>query len=213
MNDSRGALIVVEGLDRSGKSTQTALLAQRLNDMNIPATLHRFPNRTTPTGTLISTYLSSSASSSNPMSDEVIHLLFSANRWEAVAVMKQALSTGQTLVIDRYAYSGVAYSASKGLDIEWCKSPDRGLPTPDLVIFLDLPPNDAAGRGGYGQERYEKLEFQLKVKHAFDQLREDCWKVIDATKSVEEIGDEMLKLAMHVKEKVKMEPLREALWL
>lgn len=68
-----------------------------------------------------------------------MHLLFSANRWEAVKSLKARLNEGETLVCDRYAFSGVAFSAAKGtLDLEWCKNPDRGLPAPDAVIYLDV---------------------------------------------------------------------------
>jgi thymidylate kinase len=68
-----------------------------------------------------------------------VHLLFSANRWEAVKSLKARLNSGETLVCDRYAFSGVAFTAAKGtLDLEWCKNPDRGLPAPDAVIYLDV---------------------------------------------------------------------------
>jgi dTMP kinase len=62
--------------------------------------------------------------------------------------------------------------------LDWCKSPDDGLPEPDLVLFIDLPPEVAAARSGYGEERYEKLEFQIKVRKMFDQLRNpETWQV------------------------------------
>jgi dTMP kinase len=71
--------------------------------------------------------------------DAAVHLLFSANRWEAVKSLKTRLNAGETLVCDRYAFSGVAFTAAKGtLDLEWCKNPDRGLPAPDAVIYLDV---------------------------------------------------------------------------
>ena len=76
------------------------------------------------------------------------------------------LLSGTTLVVDRYAYSGVAYSAAKsvpGMDMEWCKGPDRGLPAPDLVIYMRAGHAVAAERSGFGEERYEKAEFQDKV--------------------------------------------------
>lgn len=50
----------------------------------------------------------------NDLSDEAIHLLFSANRWERANHIIKTLEAGTTLVIDRYCYSGVAYSAAKG---------------------------------------------------------------------------------------------------
>ncbi|KNE59507.1 hypothetical protein AMAG_18191 [Allomyces macrogynus ATCC 38327] len=64
--------------------------------------------------------------------------------------MRALLQTGVTLIADRYAYSGVAYSESKGLDLTWCQRPDVGLPAPDLVVYLDMPPDAAAQRVGYG---------------------------------------------------------------
>lgn len=81
--------------------------------------------------------------------------------------MESKLQSGITLIVDRYAYSGVAFSAAKGLDIEWCKvktlfvycqyevhffccvsqntdvivqAPDMGLLAPDLVLYLDISP-------------------------------------------------------------------------
>lgn len=77
-----------------------------------------------------------------------------------------ALLSGTTLVVDRYAFSGVAYSAAKavpGMDVEWCKAPDCGLPAPDLVVYLRVSNAVAAARAGFGEERYEKAEFQDKV--------------------------------------------------
>ena len=50
----------------------------------------------------------------------------------------------ETKVCDRYCYSGVAFSAAKGMDIEWCKACDKGLIAPDCVIYLDMPVEEAA---------------------------------------------------------------------
>ena len=99
--------------------------------------------------------------------DESIHLLFSANRWEQKQSILEALNSGKTLICDRYAYSGVAFSSAKGLDFNWCKAPDMNLPRPDLVLFLDVTTNQLKSRPGYGEERYEKVEFQDKVYEQF----------------------------------------------
>lgn len=71
----------------------------------------------------------------------------------------------------------MAFSSAKGLDLEWCKNPDRGLLQPDLVLFLDLPIEEAQKRGGFGDERYETLELQTRVRAKFLELREHSWKV------------------------------------
>jgi dTMP kinase len=149
----RGAFILLEGVDRCGKTTQAKLLLQRLVQMGIAATALRFPDRTTPTGTIINEYLQQQSE----VDDRSIHLLFSSNRWEAASKILNLLNAGTTIVCDRYAYSGVAFSAAKVdigtgrplLDLEWCKAPDRGLPAPDCVLFLDLSADQAEARGGY----------------------------------------------------------------
>lgn len=76
-------------------------------------------------------------------------------------------------MVDRYSFSGAVYSAAKqntDLSLEWAWGPEIGLPKPDLVLFLDISPADAAERGNYGQERYETSEMQAKVRQMFKQL-------------------------------------------
>lgn len=77
-SDSRGALIVLEGLDRSGKSSQSSRLVSYLERHGHMAELWRFPDRNTSVGQMISSYLSNKSQ----LDDHTIHLLFSANRWE-----------------------------------------------------------------------------------------------------------------------------------
>ncbi|KAJ1493055.1 thymidylate kinase-domain-containing protein [Baffinella frigidus] len=208
----RGAFIVLEGLDRSGKSTQVARLTELLNGKGIKAAALNFPNRTTDTGAVINAYLQSG----KELDDAAIHLLFSANRWEAAKGLRTRLNDGETLVVDRYAFSGVAFSAAKGtLSMDWCKGPDRGLPKPDLVLFLDVSAEVAKTRGGYGEERYEKQEFQEKVRQAFEKLRsgdaDTNWQVVDANQPLDAVSDLIAAQAMQVVEKAGASPL-STLW-
>ena len=140
-NGHRGAFILFEGVDRSGKSTQAGMLANYIASKQTSEFI-RFPERTSVIGKLINSYLTSASN----MSDETIHLLFSANRWEASKGIEEKLASGTTLICDRYAYSGVAFSSAKGIDLDWCKAPDIGLPAPDAIIFLDLTVEEAATR-------------------------------------------------------------------
>lgn len=179
----RGQLIVVEGLDRAGKSTQCSKLASRLRATGREVLELKFPDRSTPTGQIINEYLTSDSE----LSDEAIHLLFSANRWEQVPRMRAALERGALLVVDRYSYSGIAFSAAKGLDFEWCRAPDVGLPVPDLVIFLDISSDAAAKRGGYGRERYESEQLQARVREQFLKLKDRSWAWIDAGQPLHEV--------------------------
>lgn len=80
MRPSRGAFVVLEGGDRSGKSTQAAKLVASLLSSGVAADAWRFPDRTSACGQLIDAYLKASAGSG--LDDAAVHLLFSANRWE-----------------------------------------------------------------------------------------------------------------------------------
>ena len=85
----------------------------------------------------------------------------------------------------------MAFSAAKGLDMEWCLSPDRGLPSPDLICFLDLSEQEQMKRGGFGNERYEVSSFQTAVRQKFLELMDFLpalnWKRIDAAGSADEV--------------------------
>ncbi|KAJ8277079.1 hypothetical protein GJAV_G00071260 [Gymnothorax javanicus] len=187
----RGALIVLEGVDRAGKTTQCKKLVQALIENGRPTEMIRFPDRTTKIGQLISAYLEKKSN----LEDHTVHLLFSANRWELVPLMREKLDQGINLVVDRYAFSGVAFTSAKpGFSVEWCKNPDVGLPKPDLVLFLKLHPAEAAQRGQFGAERYEQSDFQKIVLQRFEHLMKDPslnWQVIDAAKSIEDVHAEI----------------------
>ncbi|KAJ4388902.1 Thymidylate kinase [Gnomoniopsis smithogilvyi] len=187
---TRGAFIVLEGLDRSGKSTQVGLLEKKLKAEGREVRVMRFPDRTTSTGQIINNYLTTTT----PLPDQAIHLLFTANRWEAAPTIHALLSAGVTIVCDRYYYSGMVYSAAKrnpALSLSWARAPEVGLPRPDVVVFLDLSEAEAAARGGWGEERYERGEMQRRVREGFEGLKgaggeegEDL-RVVDAGGSVE----------------------------
>lgn len=167
--------------------------------------IHCNTDRTTPTGQIINTYLTTTAAT---LPDQAIHLLFTANRWEAAPNIAQLLASGTTIVCDRYYYSGMVYSAAKqnpSLPLAWARSPEVGLPRPDLVVFLDLEEEAAKARGGWGEERYEKKEMQERVRElfwglkkgtvgeAFAEEREDL-VVVDAGGSVEGVAEEIWKV-------------------
>ncbi|GAB4830302.1 dTMP kinase [Ancistrocladus abbreviatus] len=191
-DESRGALVVLEGLDRSGKSSQSNNLISFLEGLGFSAELWRFPDRNTSVGQMISSYLSNKSQ----LDDHTIHLLFSANRWEKRALMEEKLKAGTTLIVDRYSYSGVAFSSAKGLHMDWCKAPEIGLLAPDLVLYLDIPPEKAAERGGYGGERYEHLDFQRKVAEKYFALRDDLWKIVDACLPIEDVQKQLQALVL-----------------
>ncbi|KAL7274367.1 Thymidylate kinase [Rhizina undulata] len=161
-------------------------------------------DRTTPIGQLINNYLSST----QELPAEAIHLLFSANRWELASQLLQHLEAGTTVILDRYVHSGIAFSVAKGLPYDFCRNPEIGLPKPDVVVFLDLSEEEAQKRAGYGGERYEKLEFQRKVRGIFEGMREKeggAWRVVDSGREPSVVEAEVWDVVREVVEKVESE--------
>ncbi|XP_045875746.1 thymidylate kinase isoform X2 [Meles meles] len=183
----RGALIVLEGVDRAGKSTQSRKLVAALCAAGHRAELLRFPERSTEIGRLLSSYLEEK----RELEDHSVHLLFSANRWEQVPLIKKKLGQGITLVVDRYAFSGVAFTSAKELQLA-----------------------EAAARGEFGRERYENGNFQERALRCFHQLMADetlNWKMVDASKSIEDVHKEIHALSVDTIQAVTQRPLGE-LW-
>ncbi len=148
---------------------------------------------------MIDAYLRGHAQQDN----HVIHLLFSANRWEAAEQIRTAIASGTTVIIDRYYYSGIVYSAAKddpSLSLQWAREPEVGLPRPDVCIFLNVSPTVASERGGFGMEKYENDEMQKRVREFFQLLltmpdKED-FHVVDADKSLLEVQHTVLDTAL-----------------
>ncbi|KAL3478410.1 P-loop containing nucleoside triphosphate hydrolase protein [Aspergillus californicus] len=193
----RGALIVVEGLDRAGKSSQCEYLRNFLQESGHAVRYIRFPDRTTSTGMLIDSYLRGQSQSE----DHAIHLLFSTNRWECAHSIETDIANGINVIIDRYSYSGAVYSAAKGnpsLSLEWAWAPEIGLPQPDLCLFLRISPEEAAKRGGFGAERYENETMQTRVRGlfetVFDRQRQGNIQKVDAGRSFEEVSQDLSKI-------------------
>lgn len=155
---------------------------------------------------MIDSYLRSTAD----LDDRAIHLLFSANRWEKAELLEATLASGTTVVCDRYAYSGVAFTSAKqqffgsSKELDWCRAPDAGLRQPDAVAYLTVPPASAEKRGGFGGERYETKKLQQNVRQRFEELMQadiasgavgadgdPLWRLVDADGSIAQVEDRL----------------------
>ena len=97
------------------------------------------------------------------------------------------------------------------LSLRWCKSPDIGLPAPDVVFYLKLPPEDAQQRPVYGQERYEKVAFQKKVEKQFESLKGPEWYELDASRDIDSLHAEISTITDSVIKQKKNSPIGQ-LW-
>lgn len=120
--------------------------------------------------------------------------------------IKADINSGATVVIDRYYYSGCVYSAAKDnptLPLTWARHPEVGLPRPDVCLFLDIAPEEAAKRGGFGTEKYENKKMQNRVRELFGELQQQSpeqsdFLRIDAGKSMQEVEQAIWSATMDV---------------
>jgi dTMP kinase len=160
--------VTLEGIDRSGKTTQAALLAERLG-----VTLLREPGGTG-AGERVRELLKDPEL---PLTPEAELLLFSAARAELVAtVIEPELAAGRDVVCDRFVDSTVAYQGvARGLGVERVERLNElvvGDRMPDLTILLRVDPDVAAARPGIEDDRFESegIGFQRAVAAAYDEL-------------------------------------------
>jgi len=132
--DKKGILIVFEGMDQSGKGTQSRLFVNRLKDIGYKADYMHFHDTETPLGKEIQLFLEGKRS----YNSTVRQLLYTANRYERAEYIESILKEKDFLVIDRYIPSGLAYGMANGLDLDWMVSLESKLPQPDIVVLIDI---------------------------------------------------------------------------
>ena len=143
-------LIVLEGLDGAGKSTQVKRLRDYLTQRCGSLEYIHFPRYEAPVyGDLITRFLKGEFGSIEAVHPQLVALLFAEDRHGAAPVMRQALKEGKTVLLDRYVYSNIAYQCAKLKDVQergklrdWIFNTEYGnfeLPQPDLNLFLDVP--------------------------------------------------------------------------
>lgn len=143
-------LIVLEGLDGAGKSTQVKMLKEYLLQRFPDLQYIHFPRYEAPVyGDLISRFLRGEFGGNAEVHPQLVALLFAEDRHGAAPSMKEALAAGKTVLLDRYVYSNIAYQCAKLKDPadkarlrDWIFNTEYGdfsLPVPDLNLFLDVP--------------------------------------------------------------------------
>ena len=143
-------LVVLEGLDGAGKSTQVKKLRAYLESLFGSLEYIHFPRYDAPVyGDLISRFLRGDFGSNETVHPQLVALLFAEDRHGAAPSIKTVLQNGGTVLLDRYVYSNIAYQCAKLSDKDeadglrdWIFNTEYGdfqLPKPDLNIFLDVP--------------------------------------------------------------------------
>ena len=179
-------LIAFEGLDQSGKETQTRLLRDRVRATGLKARVVSFPDY----GTAIGEEIALALQGERDYGAEVMQLLYIANRYERRPDLDRWQQAGITLVCDRYIASSVAYGEAQGLDAGWLTDLQRFLPQPDLTVLLDIAPETALTRKTTGRDRYETdLAMQTRVRESYlRQVKQSGWLRVDGQQAVSDVA-------------------------
>jgi len=188
----QGRIIALEGIDQSGKRTQTRLLANKLRKKGARVSTISFPIYKSPSGRLIQRFLQGR----QEYPATAIHMLYSLNRWENQEQIVKLMGNSDFVISDRYYPSNFAYGVSRGLSLEWLQGLDRGLPITSLVIVLDVPVPASFARKSRGRDVHEKnRRLLVKVRRTYGTLAEKLgWKMVDARRPVEEVQEAVWRL-------------------
>ena len=165
-----GKLIVLEGIDGSGKSSHAALLVATLRQNGYDA-VQTFEPTDGPIGQLLRRYLKGELHTT----ERAVAAMFLADRLDHISGPTGLLATlqaGKTVVCDRYYYSSIAYNCMSE-DIQWVSNLNLAaaqLLRPDVVVYLDLPVDVMEQRlekRGF-KEIYETVDYQRKVAQRYD---------------------------------------------
>ncbi len=150
---AKGLLLVLEGGDGSGKSSQRELLSEFFRKSGRVVEAIHFPRLAAqPYGDIIADFLRGGFGGVDAVHPKLAALLYALDRAQAARAMKAVLDGGAVIVADRYLFSNIAYQCAKvppperdGLAdwIEKLEYHSHGIPRPDLTLYLDVPPDFA----------------------------------------------------------------------
>lgn len=171
------AMIVLEGLDASGKQTQSKRLIEKLDSLGRSAVLFSFPRYDTPVGKIIKRMLTGELAvmlngngreSYRATDAEALTLqsLMLADKYDAFNDMEDAIDAGSIVICDRWTPSALCFGEADGLDPKWLQRVQEFLPVGDLNVFIDVPEEEALRRRPQMRDRFEKDRAKQKVIRA-----------------------------------------------
>lgn len=193
----KNKMIVIDGVDGSGKGVQTRRLHRALLQAGLASILTREPGGSAAAENIRKLLVEGEPDKWDSMTE--LLLMYAARRSHLNDIIQPALKRGDWVICDRFADSSRAFQGIAG---------DLGLPAvetihqlvvgsfaPDLVLILDIPESVALQRAlarGGGEDRFEKkgAEYQAKVRQAFKQVAasdDRRYRLIDANQSIDAV--------------------------
>jgi dTMP kinase len=191
---SRGLFIVIEGIDGTGKSTQSKRLTEWFRSRGREVVLSREPTDG-PWGKK----LRESATTGRLSAEEELEFFLNDRREHVEMSIKPALAEGKVVILDRYYFSTMAYQGARGFDpAEIRRRNEAFAPQPDLLLILELSVESAHGRiGARGDtaNEFEQRDTLSRCSEIFLSLRDEPFAcVIDAEPSLNEVTADILSV-------------------
>ena len=220
--NKKGRLIVFEGTDCSGKTTQIKLLLEKFKKYKIDYAFFDFPNYETPTGKIVRMYLNNEFGPANSVPPKIASIFYAEDRFFQKHKIEKALNDGKIVVLDRYVESNMGHQGGKIRNAEerkkffkWIEELEYGnfnLPRPDKVIFLYVPYEVACElkkrrknvEGDGHEDNAEHLknaeQSYLQLANMYGWVKIDCApdKTINSLMTPEEILDKVWKEIEHL---------------
>jgi dTMP kinase len=191
---SQGLFIVIEGIDGTGKSTQSKRLAEWFRSRGREVVLSREPTDG-PWGKK----LRESATTGRLSAEEELECFLNDRREHVEMSIKPALAEGKVVILDRYYFSTMAYQGARGFDPAEIRLRNEAFaPQPDLLLILDLSVESAHGRiGARGDtaNEFEQRDTLSRCREIFLSLRDEPFAcVIDAELSLNVVTADILSV-------------------
>ncbi len=189
----RGTLIVFEGIDGTGKSTQCGLLAKSLTDRDVPNIALAEPTRGT-WGTKIRRLLSEGRQGISPQ--EELSWFVNDRKEDIELNIMPALQDNKVVLMDRYYFSTAAYQGALGLDPDQIRLENETFaPIPDRVLIFLTSPETCLERIESSRDQksaFEKLDYLQNVQKIFKSFEGSHIRFIDSVGSLSEVHEKVL---------------------
>ena len=190
---NRGLLIVFEGIDGSGKSTQCRMLADLLNKKGIANISFAEPTRGK-WGMKIRQLLAKGRNGISP--DEELEWFMNDRREDVEQNIKPALKAGKVVLMDRYYFSTAAYQGALGFDPQEIKAEnEKFAPVPDRVLVFHNSPEKSLERiesSREGKSAFEKRDYLIEVQKVFKSFTGSNIRFISSDPSLEKVHEQVL---------------------
>lgn len=201
-------IIAFEGLDKSGKNSQSEMLHKALYERGYNVEKSEFHRYDTPTGQLIRQFLDGEYK----VNQHAIECIMAADKYAQLDWFKELEKETDVLILDRYVLSQMVYGVANGIDIDFTLNLLEHMPEPNYHFFLDVSPEESMNRKGkFGDnDKYEgDLELLTKAREKYLQVMEieqadGKALILDGTRPVGELHEDILTATLSLLEERKV---------